>query len=339
MKTIKLALVGCGNVGKAFMKMLELKKSDIQETYGADVIISAICTRSRGSIFSSEGLTLEDFEKRKFDKAVDSFQVVQLADYDVLVELTQINIQTGQPAIDHIRGALSRKKHVITANKGPEAWAYRELRDLAAKNGVCYLHESAVMDGVPVFNLQRETLRGCKITEIRGILNATTNYILNELEQGVSFDEAVAEGQRRGFVEADPSMDIEGWDAAAKLTVLMNVLMDVKITPMEIQRTGIRSITKEQLDEAGKKGGRIKLICHGRVENGKPVGTVAPQLIGTDDIFSSINGTAAAVTLRTDLMGEVSIIEHVYQPEIDQTAYGVLGDLLRIISAAKPSEK
>ena len=190
------------------------------------------------------------------------------------------------------------------------------------------------MDGAPVYNLMRETLMGCEILEIKGILNATTNYVLKEMENGVSLEAAIKEGQRRGFVEADSSMDIDGWDAAAKLTALMNVLMNADITPVNIQREGIGNITKEQLDKAAKEGKKIKLLCHGKIEGGKAVGSVKPQLVDVDSLYAAINGTASLVTIRTDLMGEISIIEEIYEPEIDQTAYGILSDLFRLLTEA-----
>ena len=338
MNTVKLALIGYGNVGKAFAEMLERRREDIEKQYGKRIIISAISTRRRGSLIKPDGIAAAAMKDEDFLEGIDSFSVVNEADYDILVELTPVNIMTGQPATDHIRQALSRGKHVITANKGPVAWFCQELKELAEKNHVCFFHEAAVMDGSPVFNLYRENLKLCKITEVKGILNATTNYILAEMENGVTFEDAVAEGQKRGFVEADPSMDLEGWDAAAKLTALMNILMGVKITPKEIERTGIGHITEADLKAAKEKGNRIKLICRGKIADGKPVGKVGPELVSSENLFAAINGTAAMVTLTTDLMGEVSIIEHVYQPEIDQTAYGVLIDLLNILDSMESAQ-
>ncbi len=332
MRTVRLALIGYGNVGKAFARMLQKRRGYIEENYDCHIEITAICTRSLGALVNPAGIDTENLEAGLFAQGASAFSVIDEADYDIMVELTPINIMTGMPAIDHIKHAMNRGKHVITANKGPIAWAYRDLAALAKENHVLFCHEATVMDGVPVFNLAKETLKACRITEVKGILNATTNYVLNQMEKGVSYEEAVKEGQRRGFVEADPTMDLEGWDASAKLTALMNVLMDVKITPTEIKRKGIGEITKEQLEEAARNGQKIKLVCRGWMEDGKPVGTVAPQAVDGDDLLASINGTAAAVTVNTDLMGEVSIIEHVYEPEIDQTAYGVLSDLLRILT-------
>ena len=331
MKTIRIALIGYGNVGKAFARMLLRKKDYIRDTFDTEVLITAICTRRLGGVIVPEGIDTEHLTDDMFDPELNALSIIRGGAYDIMAELTPINIKTGQPATDHLREALKLEKHVITANKGPIAWAYRELRDLAKDKGVLLCHEATVMDGVPVYNLAEETLMGCEITEIEGILNATTNFILTEMEHGSTFDEAVAEGRRQGFVEADPSMDIDGWDASAKLTALMNVLMDVQITPMDIQRTGIGSITKEDLDSAAKQGKRIKLLCHGQMIDGKPVGTVQPTLVDPDHIAATMVGTASYVTITTDLMGGVTVIEEPFEPEIDHTAYGVLSDLLKIL--------
>lgn len=331
MKTIRLAMIGYGNVGRAFVKMLERRREFLWESYNVDVIITAICTRSLGTVLNPDGINTTAEALAEGDKNISAMDVIMKSDYDIMVELTPVNIMTGQPATDHIRTALKRGKHVITANKGPVAWAYRELRDLAKEKGVLFCHEGTVMDGVPVYNLAENCLKGCKIEEVSGIFNATTNYILNEIEKGVSYEDAIKEGQKRGFVEADPSLDVDGWDASAKLTALMNVLMDVSITPMEIERIGISTITREEIMHAAEKEQKIKLLCRGWVENGKAYGTVKPTLVSKDELYATINGTAAVVTMKTDLMGEISVVEHVYEPEIDQTAYAVLSDLIKII--------
>ena len=332
MKRTRLALIGYGNVGQAFVRMLQRKDDYIRRTFDAEVVVSAICTRSRGGILEPDGIDTEQLTDEMFNPAVDSFSIIESGEYDILIELTPINIKTGQPAIDHVRRALTLGKHVITANKGPIAWAYRELRDLAEEKGVLFCHEATVMDGVPVYNLAKETLMGCQVTEIKGILNATTNFILSRMEQGVSYDDAIEEGREQGFVEADPTMDTDGWDAAAKLTALMNVLMDVHITPMDIDRTGISGVTKEDIDAADAEGKRIKLLCHGYMEDGQPVGVVKPTLVDRSDLAATMDTTASYVTIVTDLMGGVTVIEEPFEPEIDHTAYGVLSDLLRILT-------
>lgn len=340
MKKLKIAMLGFGNAGQAFAKLLTAKNNEIARLFDCEVTVIAIATKSKGSLLNMAGIDLEktcsDIEKlqRFDDKAADisslsAIEVARQADYDVLIELTPLEIFTGQPAIDHITAALSRKKHVITANKGPIAWAYESLRKLAEEQGVRFCYETTVMDGTPIFNLVDETLQLCKVTEVEGILNSTTNFILEELAKGKEYQDVLEEGRKRGFVEADPSMDIEGFDAAAKTAALLNVLMRADITPNDIVRQGIGGITPQQIKEAEARGKVIKLICRGAIENGKVAGSVSPKEINKGELFSSITGTSSVVTITTDLMGSISVVEH--DPEIEQTGYGVLSDLLRII--------
>lgn len=332
MEKIRIALIGYGNVGQAFARMLERKKEFIEERFGKTPVISAIVTGRRGGLICPDGVDTSSITDDMFNKSLDALSVIKTGEYDIMAELTPINIMTGQPATDHIRCALELGKHVITANKGPIAWHYRELRDLAQAKGVQFCHEATVMDGAPVYNLVKENLMGCKITEVKGILNATTNFILTEMEKGVSYEDAIEEGRRQGFVEADPSMDLDGWDASAKLTALMNVLMDVEITPMDIRRTGIGGITKEQIDSAAAEGKKIKLLCHGWMEEGRPIGVVEPTLVDENDMAAIMDATMSYVTINTDLTGEMTMVEHAFEPEIDHTAYGVLSDFLRILT-------
>lgn len=337
MKTIRLALLGFGNAGQAFARLLMKKQEELISTLETRVLVSAIATHRKGTLLAEgpEGLDLADLlqelEKTgRFsrDEGKTALQVAEEADYDILVELTPLDIFSGEPAISHIKAGLNRGKHVITANKGPVAWAYRELKDLADRKGVDFLCETTVMDGTPVFNLVRETLPFCRVTEISGILNTTTNFILEEMEAGRSFEEALQEGRRRGFVEADPSADLEGWDAAAKVTALMNVLMDAGITPLQIDRKGIGGITAEMLKEAATRGKSIKLLCRGWMEDGIPHGKVGPEEVDRKSLMAVIDGTSSVVSIQTDLMGKLSVLEH--NPEIEQTAFGIFTDVITI---------
>ncbi|MCL1808929.1 MAG: hypothetical protein FWG42_04060 [Clostridiales bacterium] len=336
MKTLKLAILGYGNAGRAYGKLLVEKMPEIIKKHNTEVKVAAIVTKTKGTLIEENGIDLAkaetelaDFGKFRDGTSQGAMEVAETVDYDVLVELTPLEIFSGQPAISHIQAALKRGKHVISANKGPIAWAFRELRDLAAENGCLFYYETTVMDGAPVFNLADEALLMCKVTEIRGILNSTTNFILGELEKGVAYEDAIEEGKRRGFVEADPAMDVEGWDAAAKIAALMNVLMDAGTTPADIDRKGIEGITAAQVESARERGKAIKLLCGGIIENGKTKGYVKPEEIGRGDIFASIEGTSSVVSITTDLMGTVSIVEH--GPEIEQTAYGIFSDTMRVL--------
>ncbi|MBB6214400.1 homoserine dehydrogenase [Anaerosolibacter carboniphilus] len=340
MKTLKIAMVGFGNAGKALARIILDKQKELSGTLEWELKIVAITTGSRGNLVDEKGIdlnrALQDLERQgSFDRQWEAYrewstmEIIERVDYDVLIEISPLNIFTGQPAIEHINTAFGRRKHVITANKGPIAWAYHELISMAEKQRVHFFHETTVMDGTPVFNLVDETLPMCRVTGIKGILNTTTNFILEEMAEGKSFEDAVEEGKRRGFVEADPSMDIEGWDAAAKTAALLNVLMHANITPRDIQRKGIEDITHEDILRAQREGKVIKLICQGRVENGQVVGVVKPMEISKDHVFASVTGTSSILSIKTDLMGELTIIEH--DPEIEQTGYGLFSDLLRLI--------
>ncbi len=340
MKTLKLGLLGFGNAGRAFAKILEDKKQEIMDSFGYNIIVTGITTGSRGNLYNADGINLKKawselegqghFNKAGSDYSqMTSMELAENGEYDVIVEMTPLDIFTGQPATDHLRKAMERGKHAVTANKGPIAWYYNDLKKLADKMDVQFYYETTVMDGTPIFNLKDETLKFCKVTEINGILNTTTNYVLEELAKGKAYDAVIAEGKKIGFVEADPSMDIEGWDAAAKVTALLNVLMEAGITPRDVDRTGIENITIEDIEKANEQGKIIKLLCKGTLENGQVVASVKPTLVEQGSLMSVIDGTSSVVQITTDLMGKLTIIEH--DPELVQTGYGIFSDVLRIV--------
>ncbi|MFW6373272.1 MAG: homoserine dehydrogenase, partial [Thermodesulfobacteriota bacterium] len=256
-------------------------------------------------------------------------EIIRRVPADVVVEMTPLNISTGEPALTHIQTALSAGRHVITLNKGPIARAYRKLRTLAESSGKRLLFEGTVMDGFPVFNLVRETLPGCRILGFRGVLNSTTNFILCEMEQGKSFSEALAEARRLGIAEADPDQDLDGWDAAAKTAALINVLMEGAVTPEKVDRKGIRHLNSEDLEKARRQGKTVKLVCEARRSNGPIHARVAPVPLPLNDPLARTEGTSSTLTLFTDLMGPVTLTEE--NPGVSQTAYAVLSDLLTLL--------
>lgn len=344
MENLKLALLGFGNAGAAFAKMLTEKQDDIKAMYGRGVAVTAIATHSKGTIVNPDGIDLEKAynDAKKTGKFADdtpglcdwsTMEVIEKAEYDAICEMTPLNIFTGQPAIDHIRCAFARGKHVVTANKGPIAWKFDELSTEAKEKGVMFFYETTVMDGTPVFNLVEHTLKLCKVTEVSGILNSTTNYILEELAAGKEYDDVIAAGKKLGFIEANPAMDIEGYDAAAKVTALLNVLMRAGITPEDVDRTGIENITVDDIKAAAERGKVIKLLCKGTLVSGKVEASVKPVEVDKSDMLASVDSTTSVVSITTDLMGKLSIFEHA--PEIEQTAYGIFGDVLRILDGLK----
>lgn len=340
MKKINLLLLGFGNVGKAYAKMLMQKKKEILEKFDYEIEVVGITTGRSGNLANEEGIDLKkiiEFKDKnsKFDSSLKSFtkksniEIIKSLDYDVLIEMTPLNIKSGQPAIKHIDLAFNRKKHVITANKGPIAWDFKRLNEKALKKDLIFLYETVVMDGTPVFNLVKDTLPMTKILSVKGILNSTTNYVLEQMEKGISQSEAIENGKKLGFVENDHSLDIKGFDAAAKLTSLANVLMDANITPDEIERKGIENITIQDVKEAKSKNKIYKLICNLKYENGKVKGIVKPKTFDKNSTYASIQGTTSMIAIKTDLMGTVEVIEK--NPEIQQTAFGVFSDTVRLL--------
>jgi homoserine dehydrogenase len=173
-----------------------------------------------------------------------------------------------------------------------------------------------------------KTLPGCEIESVQGLLNSTSNFILTEMSRGISMKEALDDAIRAGIAEADPSLDIDGWDAAAKITALANVLMDARSTPNKVDRKGIRGINPENLRKAAASGTKYKLVARAEKANGKVQTCVRPEPIRPDNLFWSVDGRSSAITLKTDLMGEISIVEH--NPSIMQTAYAIFSDMLLI---------
>ena len=339
-KEINICLVGFGNAAQEFCRMLIIKSPELKESTGYSIKVTAIAGRSKGGIINTKGIDLEkalsDVKSTgSFNSTLDDFetmqtlQVIRHSNANVLVELSTLSIYDGEPAITHIETAFDLGMHVITANKGPIAWKYQKLRDNSKEKGLQFLYETTVMDGTPIFNLFKYTLPGCKILSFRGILNSTTNFVLEEMEKGNSLEDAIKVAKERGFAEVDPTLDIDGWDAAAKTSALLNVLMDTNINPTQIDRQGITHITLGHIIKAKEKQCKVKLLCEGYIEDNVAKGRVHPVFIKNNDTFSNIDATSSILAITTDLMGEVQIIEK--NPEIAQTAYGIYSDLLTLI--------
>ncbi|PYQ56661.1 MAG: homoserine dehydrogenase [Acidobacteria bacterium] len=286
---------------------------------------------SRGGAADPDGLDLRRVlaEQGRFAAALTSEEALRTLDYDVAVEMTPLDIPgRGAAAISHVRAALERGKHVITCNKGPIAWAWRPLRDLARERGVSFLYETTVMDGAPVFNLAQRCLQGNTVLKIEGILNSTTNYVLSEMEKGASLAEAVKGAQRLGIAEADPADDLEGWDAAVKVSALANVLLDADLPPEAVERESLSAITPERVREALDRGCRLKVVCEAFGAGGNVIGRVRVREIPLTDPFALVVGTGSILRFTTDILGKIVLTEE--DPDLSTTAYGVISDLFRL---------
>jgi homoserine dehydrogenase len=248
---------------------------------------------------------------------------------DVLFENSPVNVENGQPAIDHLKTALEAGMHAVTANKGPVVHGYRLLTETAKRAGRKFMFESTVMDGAPIFSLFREALPAANLRGFRGILNSCTNMILTHMEQGETFDQAVAYAQSIGIAETDPSGDIDGWDASIKVAALVTVLMGMPFTPQQVDRTGIRGITPAMLTEARAQGKRWKLVCTARREGDAVTGRVAPEMVSSDSVLYSVDGTSSFAQFETDVLPALGIVEG--NPSTDTTAFGLLADFLNAV--------
>ena len=337
---MRLLFAGFGTVGQGLAELLLAKQEDLMERYGLDWKVVGIIDTLKGSCYHESGIDLpRALEMAKAGESLagypnaghsrDAITTIREADADVLFEATYTDIKTGEPASGHIRAALECGMHVVTTNKGPLALHYRELAELAREKGVEFLFEGTVMSGTPLLNLVRETLAGAEILEMQGILNGTTNYILTRMEEGLSYEDALAKAQELGYAEAVPDADVLGWDALAKVTILANVVFGASLKPTESPCEGITKITSADIAKAKRDGKRYKLI--GRVwrEGGQVRASVAPRLVDLSQPLAGVMGATNAMAIRTDALGDVTIVG----PGAGraQTGFSMLNDLLTIV--------
>jgi len=339
---LNIAMIGFGNVGRALVRLMQRKNDELRERHNLTWRFTGISTGRHGLAADPNGLdvnaALSSFESGgKLDSlhrlpdaiARDNFRLIRSGVANILVELSTLNPQTGQPALNHCRAALDAGMHIVTANKGPLAHAYRELRDRAAAKQLAFFFESTVMDGAPIFAAAREGLQGADLLSFRAILNSTTNFILTAMESGTSFDDAVKQAQVIGVAEADPSNDVDGWDAATKTAVLVNVLMDGDLRPTDIDRTGIRDVTPHMLQEAMTQNQRIKLLCRAWREGDTIKTRVAPEKVSMTDPFALVTKTDSILRLSFDVLPGLTFIEQ--DSGAQTTAFGVLADLISVV--------
>jgi homoserine dehydrogenase len=332
LRTYNLALIGFGNVAQTFVSLLSRKREVLALEHHLEVAITGVATRSLGWLVHPEGFETERILQQDFTGGLkmDSLRHWTVESRpDAVFETTSLEPHSGQPAIDHLRCALEHGAHAISANKGPVVHGYEELAALAANMHRKFFFESSVMDGAPVFNLFRDCLPAIELHGFRGILNSTTNVILEAMERGQSFDEAVRYTQSIGVAETDPSNDIDGWDAAVKVAALATVLFRRPLKLEAVQRRGIRDITAEEIQEALKNGYRYKVVCRARRQSNNVTASVAPELLPLNDPLAQVTGTSSLISFETDIFPALAI--HEINPGLDAVAYGLLTDFLRAV--------
>jgi homoserine dehydrogenase len=320
---MKVAIIGMGSVGRGVVSMIEKKDLGLQVTGIAD---------SKSGVLSSGGLDLKKIlaKKKKTglvgDPAVSAIDVVKKGTYDVLVEVSPTNANTGEPALSYIKAALQRKKHVVTSNKGPIALAYKDLKTLAEKKGVALRHEATVAGAIPVFHTLEHGLAGNEIRAVFGVLNGTCNYILTRMAaEGLTYEQALLEARELGYAEADPTYDVQGIDAAIKLVILANTIWGNGVTLTDVDRTGIDLLTPEAIRLAEEEDCTIRLIAEAdRTTN---LLRVSPRIIAKNHPLV-VDGTLNAITIETDMAQEITLIGR--GAGSVETASAIIGDLLFI---------
>lgn len=335
----KLAIIGFGNVGQGLVQILRDKGAELSKQFGADFRIVAVCDLLKGSVCDQNGLEpaalldvvsstgkLESMSAPH--RGWDALQTIANSGADVVIELSYTDLKTGEPALTHLRAALNAGKHVVTTNKGPIALHYAELKKLADAKGVEIGAEGTVMSGTPSMRLGLELLAAAGVSRVQGIINGTTNYILTQMESGMTYADALSEAQAKGYAEADPTGDVEGFDAAGKAVILANLLMGAELAMSDVDRTGITGLTPQDIESARASNERWKLIGKVEKSGGKVSASVKPTRLPVTHPLASVGGATNALTFTTDLLGDVTLIG----PGAGrlETGYAVLGDLFAI---------
>ena len=341
---MRLLFVGFGTVAQGLSELLIEKEDELTAKYGLDWKVIGIVDMLKGSAHNPDGLDLskimamviEGTSISEYDAGGctwDALTMIEKAEADAVIEVTYTDIKTGQPATDHIRAALVRGMSVTTTNKGPLALFSNELDDLAATNGADFLYEGTVMAGTPLLNLLRETLAGSEISEMQGILNGTTNYILTQMEGGMAYSAALAQAQELGYAEAVPDADVLGWDALAKVTILANTVFGASLSPEDSPCQGITEITPAQIEAAAAEGKKYKLI--GRVwRDGNNVrASVGPQLVDNTHPLAGVGDATNAMTITTDTLGDVTIVGPGAGRR--ETGFAILIDLIKMANGSR----
>ena len=335
-----VALIGFGGVNRALVEMISADPEKFHRELGFNLRIVAISDMFLGSAYSPEGLDPALLNALPVKQgacaalpngkvAADNQTIIKESNADIIVEATVTDSVTGEPAISHCRWALSSGKHISTTNKGPLAFAAKELTTLALENNVGFEYEGVVMSGTPVLRFADKLLKGTEISQFAGIVNGTANYVLGLVEQGHSFENAIVSAQQQGYAEADPSADIEGKDVMLKVIVLANRLWGANLSAADVSCKGISILTEAMVKEASTEGCHWKLLGRAtKQSDGSIVASVSPEKLSSEHPLSGISGALNALTFTTSLLGDVTVSG----PGAGriETAYAILSDIIAI---------
>lgn len=339
MKEVRIWVVGLGTVGQRLLRAMHVQAPRLADRYDFVPKVVGVANARDGFIYDSRGLdpqsvvecasarrSLTELDRiRHWPSSVDGLAATEA---DVLVEVTASPADDGEPGITHIRDALRRGIPVVTSNKWPVALNAVELAALARENGVPFRAEATVMSGTPVLSTLVDGLAGTTPTSVRGILNATANFILTRMEQGASYEDALTEAQHLGLAERDPTADVEGYDAVAKAMILAGLVFGIQLRPEDVVRSGISSVDRTQIDAANAAGARIKQLVTLERDAAGLTARVEPALVPNEDRLADVSGVGNAVVCRAEPVGEVMVTGPGAGPEL--AGQGVLSDLIAV---------
>ncbi|MBU5256703.1 homoserine dehydrogenase [Tissierella praeacuta] len=336
---MRIAIIGYGGVGRAFLQLLINKRSELLRE-GINPRVNYVIS-SKGGVYDPEGIHIDKFvDYSSLNKDITNYLVggsqsitfntiLENKDIDIVIEMTPTNIKTGEPGMTYITKSLENGFHVITANKGPVLLAYRKLNEIAAKNKVQLGIGCTSGGALPTINGGIMDMAGSTIQSIEGVLNGTTNFILNEMENyKIEYSEALKIAQKQGIAETNPTLDVEGWDTATKLLILTNVLMNEEKIIDDINVEGITSIKVSDIEEATREGQKYKLVGRTiRTKEGLKMSVKLEKLYIDNPLFG-VDGKSKAVRYTSDTLGDLTIIGGA--SGVISAAASILRDLINI---------
>jgi homoserine dehydrogenase len=345
MRPLRIWLVGFGTVGRWLARALDSDAQRLTDRYGVGVKVVGLANAREGLAYNPDGIDLRSAAgarsiaelpgARSWPTAIDGLRATEA---DLLVEVTASPASDGQPGAAHMRLALERGIPVVTSNKWPVALHGVELAQLARSRGVAFRAESTVMSGTPLLSTLIDGLAGATPYGLRGVLNATVNFILSRMAAGTPYEQALADAQRAGLAERDPSADVEGHDAVAKVMILSALVFGRQLRREQVACHGITDLARTELGRAASTGGRLKHVATLTLPDangaGKVTARVLPEIVGPNDPLAGVEGTTNAVVCRADPVGEVTIIGPGAGPQL--AGQGVLSDLIAVTRASRP---
>jgi len=343
MKRVGLALVGLGNVGCRFLRLLIECDDTLREKYGLSFSVHCVVDSS-GVAVSDDGFDLPSLlehkvrelklrELREFDKGLTLAVALDRVQCEILLEASPVDLNTGNPGLSYCRTALEHGLHLVLANKAPLALAQAELDRLAADTDVGILYSATFCGGLPVLNIVRRDMVCGKILGFRGIFNSTTNFILEEMLKGRSYADALSETQERGIAEADPSIDVGGWDTAAKLVIAANSIVDAMITLADVSVSGIEDVQFDWLDQCRREGSVLKLVATAERINTEWRFQVEPTPMPIESFLGSCSGWEMAIEIQSDIYGKS--FHKLWEREPVPTAASMLRDAVHLATMGR----